>query len=307
MIGSENMEKNIKRWLDNNFTANLENKTVVITGANSGIGYYVAYLCAYYKANVIMAIRNLKRGEDAKNKILNELPEAKISLMQLDLANIESILSFTNQIKNEQIDIDVFYNNAGILKETSKFTVDGYGQVMGTNYLGTYILNENLKDYFKSLNHEVRVIFTTSISQYKHELNYDDLFLVNGEYKTFKKYSNSKRATTHYFMYLKEEVENSNVKALLVHPGVTYTPIVGKSFGKVISFLADKFMNLIFHKVSKASLSTMYLLNEDIPNGTFAGPRGIKMIAGYPKTHKLTKKVTKDYQKTIETTKKLGF
>ena len=113
------MEKNIKRWLDKNFTANLENKTVVITGANSGIGYYVAYLCAYYKANVIMAIRNLKRGEDAKNKILNELPDAKVSLIQLDLASIESILAFTNKIKNEQIDVDVFYNNAGILKETS--------------------------------------------------------------------------------------------------------------------------------------------------------------------------------------------
>ena len=105
MIGSVNMEKNIKRWLDKNFTANLENKTVVITGANSGIGYYVAYLCAYYKANVIMAIRNLKRGEDAKNKILNELPDAKVSLMQLDLASIESILAFTNKIKNEQIDV----------------------------------------------------------------------------------------------------------------------------------------------------------------------------------------------------------
>jgi NADP-dependent 3-hydroxy acid dehydrogenase YdfG len=63
------MEKKIKRWLYENFYANIENKIIVITGANSGIGYYVSYLCAYYKANIIMAVRSLERGEKAKNKI----------------------------------------------------------------------------------------------------------------------------------------------------------------------------------------------------------------------------------------------
>ena len=183
------MEKNIKKWLDKNFNKDLTNKTIVITGANSGIGFYVSYLCAHFKANLIMAVRSLERGEKAKNELLKAFPEANIRLMQLDLASIESIKEFTNQIKSEKIDVDVFYNNAGILKETNKTTKDGYPQVMGTNYLGTYVLNENLKDYFKTLDHEVKMIFTTSISQYSHKMNYDDLLLGNEEYKTFTKYS----------------------------------------------------------------------------------------------------------------------
>ena len=301
------MEKKIKRWLDENFYANIENKTIVITGANSGIGYYVSYLCAYYKANIIMAVRSLERGEKAKNKILEEFPKANIALMELDLASLESINNFTNKIKEEKIDIDVFYNNAGILKETQPTTKDGYSQVMGTNYLGVYVLNENLKEYFKSLNHEVRVIFTTSIAQYLYKVNHNDLLLSNDEYKTLKKYAISKRAITHYFLSLRNELEWTNVRVYLVHPGITHTAIVGKSFGKIITYLADKFMNLIFHKVSKASLSTMYVLNDLIPNGTYVGPRGLFMISGYPKEYKVSRSVRKDFKKTIEETKKLGF
>jgi drug/metabolite transporter (DMT)-like permease len=99
----------------------------------------------------------------------------------------------------------------------------------------------------------------------------------------------------------------TNIKALLVHPGITHTSLIDKSFGKVITYLADKFMNLIFHKVSKAALSTMYLLNDDIKNGTFVGPRGLFMISGYPKKHKISKGIKKHYLKTIEETKKLGL
>ena len=301
------MEKNIKKWLDKNFITDLENKTVVITGANSGIGYYVAYLCAYYKANVIMAIRSFERGEKAKNKILNEFPDAKIQLMQLDLASIDSIKAFANKVKEERIDIDVFYNNAGLLKKTSDKTKDGYNLVMGTNYLGTFVLNEKLKDYFKSLDHEVKVIFTSSVAQYFCNHDKKDWLLLDKEYGTVKNYCISKRVITHYFLSLVEEFETTNVKALLVHPGITHTSLIDKSFGKVITYLADKFMNLIFHKVSKAALSTMYLLNDNIKNGTFSGPRGLFMISGYPKKHRISKGIRKHYLKTIEETKKLGL
>lgn len=301
------MEKNIKKWLDSNFYAKLENKTIVITGANSGIGYYVSYLCAYYKANLIMAVRNMSRGENAMNKIKEEFPDANITLMELDLASLESIENFANKIIEEKIDVDVFYNNAGILKATEATTKDGYSQVMGTNYLGVYVLNEKLKEYFIFLKHEVRMIFTTSIAQYFYKVKHDDVLLNNGEYKTFQKYAISKRAITHYFLNLKNEVEWTSVKAYLVHPGITHTPIINKSFGKIISNLADRFMNIFFHKVSKAALSTMYLLNDDIPNGTFAGPRGLFMISGYPREIKISRRIRKNYLKTIEETKKLGF
>ena len=140
-----------------------------------------------------------------------------------------------------------------------------------------------------------------------YKVNHDDLLLSNKEYKTLKKYAISKRAITHYFLDLRNELEWTNVRVYLVHPGVTHTAIVGKSFGKIITYLADKFMNLFFHKVSKASLSTMYVLNDLVPNGTYVGPRGLFMISGYPKEYKVSRSVKKDFKKTIEETKKLGF
>lgn len=293
------MSKKIDKWIEKNFNANLENKTILITGANSGIGFEVAKYCALFKAKVIMAVRNIKRGENAKNKLLELYPDADICLMQLDLASFDSIKKFTNEIIVNNIDIDVFYNNAGILNMPNQKTQDGFELVMGTNFIGTYFLNELLLEYFKSLNHEVKVILTSSIAMYFANIKYDDFFLEK-KYKSFKIYANSKLAVTHYFIHLKQLYNNTNLKILLVHPGITYTPLISKAFGKVISYLANIFLKLFTHSVTKASLSTLYLLNDNIENGSFSGPRGLFKIAGYPKLNKLSKKVKRDYQKTIE-------
>lgn len=293
------MNKNIKRWIDKKFNGDIKGKTILITGANSGIGYEVAYFCASFNANVIMAVRNLNRGETAKNKILNDFPDANILIMELDLASFESIENFVNQIKNQNIKIDIFYNNAGILNMPNKLTKDGYELVMGTNFIGTYYLNELLIDYFKLNGNNIKIIFTSSIAMYFAKINYSDFFL-NNNYKNFKIYANSKLAITHYYLYLKEKYKNTNIKILLVHPGITYTPLISKAFGKVISFLANIFLKIFTHSSTKASLSTLYLFNNEIENGSFSGPRGLFKIAGYPKLNKISKKITKNYNKTVE-------
>ena len=298
------MSKKIDKWISKNFKGNITNKTIMITGANSGIGFEVAKFCASFNSKVIMAVRNIKRGEAARNKLLELCPNANIILMQLDLASFESIKNFVNEIISNKIDIDVFYNNAGILNIPNQKTQEGYELVMGTNFIGTYYLNELLLNYFNSLNHEVKIILTSSIAMYFAKIKYDDFFLEK-KYKSFKIYANSKLAVTHYFLYLKEKYEDSNLKVLLVHPGITYTPLISKAFGKVISYLANIFLKIFTHSVTKASLSTLYLLNDNIKNGSFSGPRGLFKIAGYPKLNKLSKKVKKNYKKTIEFVSKL--
>lgn len=292
------MNKNVKKWLDKNFNSDISNKTIVITGANSGIGYEVAYLCAFYKANVIMAIRNLNKGQIAINNILKDIPDANISMMQLDVSSFSSIINFVNTIKENNIDIDVFYHNAGVLKATGN-SIDNIPMIMATNHIGPYLLNNLLLDYFKSLNHEVMVIFTTSIAQYLAKINYND-FLNERKFKVFKTYCNSKLSITHYYLDLIDKLKESNIKLALVHPGITHTPLIKKSFNKLISFLADKFMNIFFHKPDKAALSTMYLLNDNIDNNLFVGPRGLFMISGYPKVYKLSKKIKKNQDLTIK-------
>lgn len=295
-----NMNKKTLKWIEKNFNSNLNNKNIIITGANSGIGFEVSYICASLNANIIMAVRNINRGKLAKEKILKDFPKANIDVVELDVSSIDSIYSFKDYIISNNIDIDVFYNNAGILKANGN-TVDGIELIMGTNYFGVVLLNNLLADYLKSLNHEVKVIFTNSIAMYIHSINYNDFFSEK-KYKCFKAYAKSKRALTHYFIDYSLKCENSNVKALLVHPGITYTPLIKKSFNKVIAKLADMFMNIIFHKVDKAALSTMYLLNDNVDNYTYVGPRGLLGMSGYPKEKKIIKSIRKNYNKTIEFT-----
>ena len=267
------MDKNIKKWLDKNFDGDIENKNIVITGANSGIGFEVALLCAHYNAHIIMAIRNLERGEKAKQKILDIYPNCKIDIMIMDLSSFDSIKHFVNELTTHKIDVDAFYHNAGVFRIPNKVTKDGFELIMGTNYIGTYYLNELLMPYFESLNKEVRVIFTTSISKKMVKLNYEDFFSEK-KYNSLKVYGRSKLAVTHYYLYLLDKYKASKVKILLVHPGVTYTTLINKAYNKVFAKIAEGFMKLFFHKTSKAALSTMYLLKKDISTGTFSGPRG---------------------------------
>lgn len=294
------MNKRSKKWVESNFNTNLLNKNIIITGANSGIGFEVSYLCASLNANVFMAVRNKSKGEAAKEKILKDFPNANITLLTLDVSSIESIKEFVGYLKDNNIDVDVFYNNAGILK-ASGVSKDNIELVMATNYIGTYLLNELLFDYFLTLNHKVKVIFTNSIAMYLAKIDYNDFFNQR-KYKSFKAYCNSKLALTHYFINYSRKCDRVNIDAVLVHPGITYTPLISKSFNKVIGKLADMFMDLIFHKVDIAALSTMYLLNDDISNGTYVGPRGIFGMSGLPKKKKLIKKIYNNYNKTIDFT-----
>lgn len=295
------MNKRSKKWIESNFNTNLLNKNIIITGANSGIGFEVSYLCASLNANVFMAVRNKCKGEAAKEKILKDFPNANITLLILDVSSIESIKEFVSYLSNNKIDVDIFYNNAGVLKANG-FSKDNIELVMATNYIGTYILNELLFDYFKTLDHLVKVIFTNSIAMYLAKIDYNDFFNQR-KYKTFKAYCNSKLALTHYFIDYSNRCEDVNIDAMLVHPGITYTPLISKSFNKVIGKLADLFMDLIFHKVDKAALSTMYLLNNEIINKTYVAPRGLFGMSGYPKEKNIPKNICKNYIKTIEFTK----
>ena len=250
-----------------------------------------------------MAVRNPQRGEKAKEKILKDFPNANITLLSLDVSSIESIKEFVSYIKSNKIDIDVFYNNAGILKANG-VSKDNLELVMATNYIGTYLLNELLFDYLTTLEHRVKVIFTNSIAMYLAKIDYNDFFNQR-KYKSFKAYCNSKLALTHYFINYAKKSNDKNIDAVLVHPGITYTPLISKSFNKVIGKLADLFMDLIFHKVDIAALSTMYLLNDDISNNTYVAPRGLFGMSGLPKKKKLSKKIYNNSIKTIKFTDKL--
>ena len=192
------LTKKTIKWLAKNTSTSLEGKTILITGANSGIGYKTAETCIYLGANVIMACRNTERANEAKNKLLSEYPKANISIMELDLASFSSIDSFTKKIVDEQTNIDVFVNNAGIFHQPHKTTKEGFELVIGVNYLGTYYLTKKIMPYLLSLPHEVVYINTTSIiHKIAGKIDYKDFFYKN-KYSDLAAYARSKICLTKY-------------------------------------------------------------------------------------------------------------
>ena len=171
------MNKKYLRWLDKNIKADLKAKTILITGANSGIGLEVAKYCSYLNMNIIMAVRNVDKAKDAKEEILKEFPNTNVQIMYVDLSSFSVIDYFVNEIIRKNIHIDFVYHNAGIYNIKNKKSENGYELMMATNYLGTYYLNEKLLNYFKTKRHLVHIIFTTSVAAYRTKVDYETFYL----------------------------------------------------------------------------------------------------------------------------------
>ena len=150
-----------KTWLTKQ-NISLKDKTVLVTGSNSGVGLKTIETSLFLGANVIMACRNMEKASNAKNDLLKDYPEANIDIMQIDLSDFSSIDAFADALISNKIDIDIFVNNAGTFHKRG-VTKDGFENVIGTNYFGVYRLTEKIIPYLKTLTHKVFYYNTISV------------------------------------------------------------------------------------------------------------------------------------------------
>lgn len=297
------MKNKYLNWIDKNIhKEQLKNKTVLITGGNSGIGLEVIKYCAYLKMNIILTVRSPSKGEKTVKEITSLYPKVDIRYLILDTSSIESINQFVNKIKDEKIDFDYFYSNAGTFNLPKELTKDGYERVIMTNFLGPFLLISKLDNYSLAFKHPLRIILTTSITAKHARICYEDFTTLSKTTK-FNTYAESKLAIVHFYLYLCKLYKDSNVIPQLVHPGVTATPLIFKAYPKWFANIAVAFMKLMFHSPKKAALSTIALLDKD--GSLFMGPRGINNMSGYPQENKINKHMKKNYKKTIEVSKEL--
>lgn len=290
------MKKKAVKYLDKHFVGSIKDKTIIITGGNSGIGLEVARECAYKKMNVILSVRSLERGEKAKEDILNDFPNAKISVMKLDVSEEESIRGFVNDIIRNNIDIDVFYHNAGIFRQPFSLK-EGKDIVTSTNYFGPLLLNALLLPYLKKLNHEVKMIITGSVAVRWSKLNLDSLY-PNPKTSKMVRYSNSKLLDSYLFKYLFDN-DKGNIKYYLVHPGMCYTPLFKKTYKGFFGVIVDIFMRITANPAWKSALATMLAISIDSKEGAFYGPRCLFNAVGYPHKNYFINKYYKDIDKYI--------
>ena len=291
-----------KRWLNENCNISLKGKNVLITGANSGVGFKTAEILAYLGADVIFACRNMERAKEARLKLISDNPGASISVMQLDLASLSSIEAFFEELVSNKVNIDVFVNNAGAFRQPDKKTADGFDLVIGTNYIGTYYLSERLLPYLSSLPHEVVYVNTISIIHKIATVDYADFYYERGKhYRAFPVYARSKLCLARYTYAQAKRYAGSNVRIMMNHPGMTITPMGLNALGNGISWLAD-IIKPLSNSPEKSALSIAYILSREIPAGSIIGPNKGFGGWGYPEINRIGHRVKEGAEELIRFT-----
>ena len=274
----------------NGHCGSLSGKTIVVTGANSGIGYKAAEELVFLGARVIMACRSIPKAQTARESLLKDYPEARIEIRHLDLAGKTSIDAFADGLIQDKVDVDAFVCNAGIFRIQGK-TEDGEDIVMGTNFTGNVYLAERLLPYLESLPHKVKMTFTTSISYVLGECSLTEDY---SNMSALKLYATSKLRLTRYALNLDESLKGSNVEIILTHPGISITPLADKAFSKPFMRIAHPLGRLLIQSPEKSALAIPFVLSNDVESGKNYGPNGFLSGWGYPKKNRMHKIATEN-------------
>lgn len=245
-----------------------ENKVVIVTGANTGIGKETAMELAKRKAKVIMACRDKDKCEKAREEIVVESKNKYVYCRQCDLASQNSIHQFVDQFKKEHKSLDILINNAGVMRCPYSKTEEGIEMQLGVNHMGHFLLTNLLIDKLKE-SAPSRIINVSSIAHNRGKINKEDL---NSEkhYDGGEAYAQSKLANVLFTKELSKRLEGSGVTVNAVHPGIVDTEITRHmSFSK--SYLASALIKPIiwmFVKTPKQGAQTVLYaaLNTDLNN-----------------------------------------
>ncbi len=296
------LSEKTKKWLAAECRPSFQDKTVLITGANSGIGLKMTEILLYLGARVIMACRSEQKADDARAALLAEYPDADISVMKLDMADFSSIDAFVQKLQKEKTDIDVFVNNAGVFRKPGQKTADGFELVIGTNYLGVFYLSEQMTPYLLSLRHEVDYINTVSMIHQIATVDYRDYYYEK-RYGNFRVYARSKLSLAKYSYALARKYRHSSLRVYMTHPGIAMTPLGLNAYPGITRRMAALAGHL-FNSPEKSALALPYLLSHRFIPGSIIGPTKLFGGWGYPKNNRVLKKVKTGADELITFTQK---
>lgn len=256
----------------------MSGRTVVVTGANSGIGKIAAAELAAKGARVILAVRNVEKGEAAAAEMSGET-----EIRQIDLSDQDSVKAFVEGLDEE---IDILINNAGIMAPPQGVTPQGFEWQFGTNHLGHFTLTNLLLPQITD-----RLVTLSSTAHEIGKINLEDLSFENRRYSRWPAYGQSKLANLMFAYELQRKLDavGSDLKSHACHPGYASTNLqshTGSALQNGIMWFGN---HTIAHSAEMGALPTLYAAVEDLPGGSYVGPDGFRQMRGYPKVVRSTK------------------
>lgn len=264
-------------------------RSAVVTGTG-GLGYEDALALARAGCEVIIAGRNVEKGEAAVARIRAEIPSALVRFEQVDLASLKSVADFAARLRNQRESLDLLINNAGVMVPPQRQeTADGFELQIGTNYLGHFALTGQLMPLL-GRGSNARVVTLSSVAARSGLIDFGDL---NAEksYKPMPVYSRSKLACLMFAFELqrRSEANGWGVSSLAAHPGISRTDLLHNSPGRWSApGIARSLFLFLFQPSSQGALPTLFAATSPLAKaGAYYGPDRLNETRGYPTVSKV--------------------
>jgi NAD(P)-dependent dehydrogenase (short-subunit alcohol dehydrogenase family) len=283
----------------------LSETTIVVTGANSGLGYEATRIFAEKSATVVMACRSTDRGEDAAEAIAREAPSASLDVLELDLADLDSVRDFAAAFTGAYDDLHMLCNNAGVMAIPRRETADGFETQFGVNHLGHFALTGRLLDTLVETEGETRVVTQSSKAHESGEIDFDSVARsatesANGSavsndpqrkrsYDRWAAYGQSKLANVLFAYELDRRLgaADHDVTSVACHPGYAATELQRRGpemeNSTVRKLLMEGANRVVAQSAEMGALPMVYAATAStIRGGEYIGPDGFRGMRGYP-------------------------
>lgn len=264
-------------WTEQNIP-DQHGRVAIVTGGNTGLGFETARMLAAHGAKVVLAVRDVEKGNQAAARIAGD-----IAVQALDLTSLESIRAAAADLRAAYPRIDLLINNAGVMYTPRLTTSDGFELQFGTNHLGHFALTGLLIDCLLPVAGSRVVTVSSTGHRIQAAIHFDDLQWEHS-YSRAGAYGQSKLANLMFTYELQRRLaSHGTTAAVAAHPGVSNTELIRNlpaAFRGPISWLAP----LLTQKPEMGALPTLRAATDTaVLGGQYYGPGGWGEVRGYPK------------------------
>ena len=265
-------QNKIKNW-DIEHIPDLTGKIALVTGSNSGLGYYTAKALAEKNCQVILACRTKEKSISTKNKLKAIYPNAKLTTLELDLADFNNVAIKCDELVNEFEKLDLLINNAGIMHPPKTLNKQGFEIQFAVNHLSHMLLTLKLIPIIEKVK-KSRIVTVTSLAQFFGKVGWNKL---KGEnYNKQQSYANSKLANVMFAIELSDKLNTKNILSIAAHPGIAKTNLFNAQKpnpSKLEKFSLELF-SPIFQSAAMGALPQLYAATfKDVSSGEHYGPK----------------------------------
>lgn len=258
-------------------------RVAIVTGSNTGLGYDTARVLTARGAHVVLAVRDIDKGNAAAARLVGQVPRADVKVQALDVGSLQSIRTAAAELKSAYPHIDLLINNAGVMYPPKQLTTDGFELQFGTNHLGAFALTGLLLDNLLTVKGS-RVVAVASIAhRIQAAIHFDDLQWERS-YNRVAAYGQSKLSNLLFTYELQRKLAaiDASTIAVAAHPGISNTELMRHVPGSGLPGFRQ-LAGLVTNSPEMGALATLRAATApDVSGGEYYGPDGVKELRGHP-------------------------